>query len=75
MKKHQEQFEQHDKKFKVLTLTPNFTDFKPVKHLGDVLDHVRTMEAPSGKLQDLKDLLFTSLCQISQHTHKPLHKH
>uniref|UniRef100_A0AAY5L8T0 Carboxypeptidase E n=1 Tax=Esox lucius TaxID=8010 RepID=A0AAY5L8T0_ESOLU len=43
-------------------------DFNPIVHLWDVLDkQVRSMEAPPRNLQDLKDLLLISWCQIPQH--------
>ncbi|KAK3513362.1 hypothetical protein QTP70_012344 [Hemibagrus guttatus] len=44
-----------------------------MQHLWDVLDkQVRSMEAPPRNLQDLKDLLLTSWCQIPQHTFRDL---
>ncbi|MBN3307929.1 BT1A1 protein, partial [Amia calva] len=44
-------------------------DLNPIEHLWDVLPkQVRSMEAPPRNLQDLKDLLLTSWCQIPQHT-------
>ncbi|KAK3544994.1 hypothetical protein QTP86_031024 [Hemibagrus guttatus] len=45
----------------------------PVQRLWDVLDkQVRSMESPPHNLQDLKDLLLTSWCQIPQHTFRDL---
>ncbi|ROL43687.1 ATP-binding cassette sub-family C member 8 [Anabarilius grahami] len=42
---------------------------RPIEQLWDVLNkQVRSMEAPPRNLQDLKDLLLTSWCQIPQHT-------
>ncbi|MCI4386854.1 hypothetical protein PGIGA_G00067410 [Pangasianodon gigas] len=69
----QEWFEEHDKEFKVLTWPPNSPDLNPIEHLWDVLDkQVRSIEAPPHNLQDLKDLLLTSWCQIPQHTFRSL---
>ncbi|KAK3543217.1 hypothetical protein QTP70_013687 [Hemibagrus guttatus] len=52
---------------------PSFGDLNPIKHLWDVLDkQVRSMEGPPRNLQDLKDLLLTSWCQIPQHTFRDL---
>ncbi|KAK3570501.1 hypothetical protein QTP86_020077, partial [Hemibagrus guttatus] len=62
----QEWFDEHDNKFEV---SPNSPDLNPIEHLWDVLDkQARYMEAPPRNLQDLKDLLLTSWCQIPQHT-------
>ncbi|KAK3524375.1 hypothetical protein QTP70_028018, partial [Hemibagrus guttatus] len=45
----------------------------PIQHLWYVLDkQVRSMEAPPHNLQDIKDLLLTSWCQIPQHTFRDL---
>ena len=56
-----------------LTCPPNFPDLNPIEHLWNVLDkQVQSMEAPSRNLQDLKDLLRTSWCQIPQHTFRAL---
>ena len=69
----QEWFEEHDKEFKVLTWPPNSPDLNPIEHLWDVLEQqVRSMEAPPRNLQDLKDLLLTSWCQIPQDTFRGL---
>lgn len=69
----QEWFEEHNNEFKVLTWPPNSPDLNPIEHLWDVLDkQVRSMEAPPRNLQDLKDLLLTSWCQIPQHTFRGL---
>ncbi|KAK3505622.1 hypothetical protein QTP70_021284 [Hemibagrus guttatus] len=68
-----EWFYEHTNQFEVLTWPPNSPDLNPVKHLWDVLDkQVRSMEAPLHNLQDLKDLLLTSWCQIPQHTFRDL---
>ncbi|KAK3516157.1 hypothetical protein QTP70_005397 [Hemibagrus guttatus] len=48
-------------------------DLNPMKHLWNALDkQVRSMEASPHNLQDLKDLLLTSWCQIPQHTFRDL---
>ena len=68
----QEWFEEL-KEFKVLICPPNSPDLSPIKHLWDVLDKpVRSIEAPPHNLQDLKDLLLTSWCQIPQRTFRGL---
>ncbi|KAK3533885.1 hypothetical protein QTP70_033007 [Hemibagrus guttatus] len=64
----QEWFDEHTNQFE-LTWPPNSPDLNPAQHLWDVLDkQVRSMEAPPCNLEDLKDLLLTSWCQIPQHT-------
>ncbi|KAK3537253.1 hypothetical protein QTP70_005482 [Hemibagrus guttatus] len=69
----QEWFDEHNNQFEVLTPPPNSPDLNPTQHLWDVLDkQVRSMEAPPHNLQDLKDLLLTSWCQIPQHTFRDL---
>ncbi|KAK3509804.1 hypothetical protein QTP70_011627 [Hemibagrus guttatus] len=69
----QEWFDDHNNQFDVLTPPPNSPDLNPIQHLWDVLDkQVRSMEAPPHNLQDLKDLLLTSWCQIPQHTFRDL---
>ncbi|KAK3519389.1 hypothetical protein QTP70_026949 [Hemibagrus guttatus] len=69
----QEWFDEHNNQFEVLTWPPNSPDLNPIQHLLDVLDkQVRSMEAPPRNLQDLKDLLLTSWCQIPQHTFRDL---
>ncbi|KAK3533242.1 hypothetical protein QTP70_013655 [Hemibagrus guttatus] len=69
----QEWFDDHNNQFVVLTPPPNSPDLNPIQHLWDVLDmQVRAMEAPPHNLQDLKDLLLTSWCQIPQHTFRDL---
>ncbi|KAG5841041.1 hypothetical protein ANANG_G00195380 [Anguilla anguilla] len=69
----QEWFEEHDKEFMVLPWPPNSPDLSPIEHLWDVLEkQVRSMEAPPHNLQDLKDLLLTSWCQISEDTFRGL---
>ncbi|KAK3516869.1 hypothetical protein QTP70_027070, partial [Hemibagrus guttatus] len=69
----QEWFDDHNNQFEVLTPPPNSPDLNPIQYLWDVLDkQVRSMEAPSRILQDLKDLLLTSWCQIPQHTFRDL---
>merc|ERR1711980_5436 len=69
----QEQFEEHNNQFVVSPWPPNSPDLNPMEHLWDVLDkQVRSMEAPPHNLQDLKDLLLTSWCQIPQHTFRGL---
>ena len=68
----QEWFEEHNE-FELLTWPPNSPDFNSIKYLWDVLDkQVRSMEAPPHNLQDIKDLLLTSWCQIPQHTFRGL---
>ncbi|KAK3518097.1 hypothetical protein QTP70_033324, partial [Hemibagrus guttatus] len=65
----QEWFDEHNKEFEVLTWPPNSPDLNPIEHLWDVLDkQVRSMKAPPHNLEDLRDLLLTSRCQIPQHT-------
>ncbi|KAF7659717.1 hypothetical protein LDENG_00294150 [Lucifuga dentata] len=65
----QEWFEEHDTEFKMLTWLPNSPDLS----LRDVLEkQVRSMQAPPHNLQDLKDLLLTSWCQIPQDTFRSL---
>ncbi|KAK3525649.1 hypothetical protein QTP70_002558 [Hemibagrus guttatus] len=65
----QEWFDEHNNQFEVLTWPPNSPDLNPIQHLWDVLNkQLRSMEAPPRNLQDLKDLLLTSWCQIPQHT-------
>ncbi|KAF7640777.1 hypothetical protein LDENG_00015010, partial [Lucifuga dentata] len=69
----QEWFEEHDKEFKVLTWPPNSPDLNPIEHLWDVMEkQVRSMEVPPPYLQDLKDLLLKSWCQIPQDTFRGL---
>ncbi|KAK3531598.1 hypothetical protein QTP70_024987 [Hemibagrus guttatus] len=56
-----------------LTWPPNSPDLSPIEHLWDVLDkQVRSLEASSCNLHDLKDLLLTSWCQVPQHTFRDL---
>ncbi|KAK3567191.1 hypothetical protein QTP86_012464 [Hemibagrus guttatus] len=66
----QEWFDDHNNQFEVLTPPPNSPDLNPIQHLWD--KQVRSMETPPHNLQDLKDLLLTSWCQISQHTFRDL---
>ncbi|KAK3570978.1 hypothetical protein QTP86_031835, partial [Hemibagrus guttatus] len=69
----QEWFDEHNNEFEVLAWPPNSPDLNPIEHLWDVLDkQVRSMEAPPCSLQDLKDLLLKSWCQIPQHTFRDL---
>ncbi|KAK3525325.1 hypothetical protein QTP86_029840, partial [Hemibagrus guttatus] len=69
----QEWFDEHNNQFEVLTPPPNSPDLNPIQYLWDVLDkQVQSMEAPPHNLQDLKDLLLTSWCQIPQHTFRDL---
>ncbi|KAF7666055.1 hypothetical protein LDENG_00118340 [Lucifuga dentata] len=69
----QEWFEEHDKEFKVLTWPPNSLDLNPIEHLWDLLEkQVQSMDGPPHNLQDLKDLLLTSWCQIPQDTFRSL---
>ena len=69
----QEWFEDQEKEFKVLTWPSYSPDLIPIDHLWDVLDkQVRSMEAPPHNLQDFKDLLLTSWCQIPQDTFRGL---
>lgn len=57
----QEWFEEHYG-FEALTWPPDSADLDPIKHFWDVQDKkFRSMETPSHKLQDLKDLLLTDL--------------
>ncbi|KAK3529377.1 hypothetical protein QTP70_029484, partial [Hemibagrus guttatus] len=68
-----EWFYEHNNQFEVLTWPPNSPDLNPIEHLWDVLNkQVRSMESPPYDLQDLKDLLLTSWCQIPQHTFRDL---
>ena len=58
---------------KVLTRPPDSPDLNPFEHLWDVLEQQGlSMEAPPHSLQDLKDLLLTSWCQIPQTTFRGL---
>ncbi|KAK3562823.1 hypothetical protein QTP86_010397 [Hemibagrus guttatus] len=69
----QEWFDEHNNEFEVLTCPPNSPDLNPIQHLWDVLDkQVRSMKAAPRNLQDFKDLLLTSWCQIPQHTFRDL---
>ncbi|KAK3519043.1 hypothetical protein QTP70_016380 [Hemibagrus guttatus] len=69
----QEWFDDHNNQFEVLTPPPNSPDLNPIQHLWDVLDkRVPSMQAQPHNLQDLKDLLLTSWCQIPQHTFRDL---
>ncbi|KAK3528676.1 hypothetical protein QTP70_007720 [Hemibagrus guttatus] len=69
----QEWFDDHNNQFEMLTPPPNSPDLNPIQHLWDVLDkQVRSMKVPPRNLQDLKDLLLTSWCQIPQHTFRDL---
>ncbi|KAF7641916.1 hypothetical protein LDENG_00268470 [Lucifuga dentata] len=69
----QELFEEHEKEFKVLTWPPNSPDLNPIQHLWDVLEkQVRSMEVPPRNLQDLKDLLLMSWCQIPGHLQRSM---
>ncbi|KAK3513336.1 hypothetical protein QTP70_012369 [Hemibagrus guttatus] len=69
----QEWFDDHNNQFEELTPPPNSPDLNPVQRLWDVLDkQMPSMEAPPHNLQDLKDLLLTSWCQIPQHTFSDL---
>ncbi|MCI4389452.1 hypothetical protein PGIGA_G00098170 [Pangasianodon gigas] len=71
----QEWFEEHDKEFKVLTWPPNSPYLNLIEHLWDVLDkQVQSMKTPPSNLQDLKDLLLMSWCQIPQHTFRVVGK-
>uniref|UniRef100_A0AAY5KPB9 Tc1-like transposase DDE domain-containing protein n=1 Tax=Esox lucius TaxID=8010 RepID=A0AAY5KPB9_ESOLU len=68
-----EWFEEHDEEFKVLPWPPNSPDLNPIEHLWDVLDQqVRSTPAPPRNLQELKDLLLMSWCQIPQDTFRGL---
>ncbi|KAK3556263.1 hypothetical protein QTP70_007139 [Hemibagrus guttatus] len=55
----QEWFDEHNNGFEVMTWSPFFPDLNPIKHLWDVLDKLRSMEAPPRNLRDFKDLLLT----------------
>ena len=69
----QDWFEEHSSEFEVLTWPPDSPDLNPIEHLWDVLDEqVRSVEAPPRNLQELKELLLTSWCQIPQHTFRGL---
>lgn len=69
----QEWCEEHDKDFKVLPWPPKSPDLSPIEALWDVLEaQVQSMEGPPGDLQDLKDLLLTSWCQIPEDTFRGL---
>lgn len=60
---------------KALTWSPNSIDLNPIEHLCDVLDtNVGSMETPPRNLhvQDLKDLMLTSWCQMPKHTFRGL---
>ena len=68
----QEWFEKHDK-FEVLTWPPNSPDLNLIEDLWDVLDkQVWSTEAPPCNLEDLKNLLLTSWCQIPKQTSRGL---
>ncbi|KAK3507226.1 hypothetical protein QTP70_011372 [Hemibagrus guttatus] len=69
----QEWFDERNNQFEVLTPPPNSPDLNPIHHLWDVLDkQVQSIKVPPHNLQDLKDLLLTSWCQIPQHTFRDL---
>ncbi len=69
----QEWFEEHYKELKVLTWPPNSPELNLIEHLWDVLEkQVRSMQAPPCNLQDLKDLLLMSWCQIAHDTFRGL---
>ena len=62
-----------DKGFKVLPRPTNSPDLNPIQHLWDMLEkQVQSEEAPPGNLQDLKDMLLTSWCQIPEDTSRGL---
>ena len=66
----QEWFKEHDKEFKVSPWPPNSPDINLILHLWDV--GAQSMVAPPHNLQDLKDLLLPSWCQILQGTFRGL---
>ncbi|KAK3553900.1 hypothetical protein QTP70_012922 [Hemibagrus guttatus] len=69
----QEWFDEHNNEFEELTPPPNSPDLNPIERLWDVLDkQVPSMEAQSLNLQEVKDLLLTSWCQLPQHTFRDL---
>lgn len=69
----QEWFEEHDKELQVLPWPPNSPDLNPIEHLWDVLEtQVQSMEASPCNINDLKDMLLTSWCQIPEVTFRGL---
>ncbi|KAK3537400.1 hypothetical protein QTP70_008852 [Hemibagrus guttatus] len=69
----QEWFDEHNNEFEMSTFPSNSTVLDLIEHLWVALDKpVRIMEAPHRNLQDLKDLLLTSWCQIPQHTFRDI---
>lgn len=68
-----EWFEEHDDEFRVSTWPRDSPDLNPLGHLWDVLEkQVQSLEAPPHNIQDFKDLLLTSWCEIPQTTFRGL---
>lgn len=61
-------FEEHNES-EVLCWPLNSPELNLINHVWDVVDkQVRSMEVPTLNLQELKDVLLSSLSQIPQHT-------
>uniref|UniRef100_A0A3B1JRE4 Transposase Tc1-like domain-containing protein n=1 Tax=Astyanax mexicanus TaxID=7994 RepID=A0A3B1JRE4_ASTMX len=69
----QEWFEEHSEEFSLLPWPTDSPDLNPMKTMWDVLEQqVQSAAAPPGNLQELKDLLMKSWCQIPQNTFRGL---
>uniref|UniRef100_A0A8B9R9L4 Transposase Tc1-like domain-containing protein n=1 Tax=Astyanax mexicanus TaxID=7994 RepID=A0A8B9R9L4_ASTMX len=69
----QEWFEEHSEEFSLLPWPTDSPDLNPMKTMWDVLEQqVQSAAAPPGNLQELKDLLMKSWCQIPQNNFRGL---